>query len=74
MSNKPHNPKAIKEIFDSLPTLDPSRPDLRIINYDLLETIVAKAEHVASLQGSLQAYGEANTIVKDVLSKSFPSL
>ena len=74
MSNNPHNSESLKEIFDSLPTVDSTRPDLRIINYDLLESIVSHAEQRASLLGSIDALKDADNIVSEVFSKSFPSL
>ena len=74
MSNNPHNPKVIKEIFDSLPTLDPSRPDLRIINIEILESVVRHAENRASLAASMNSLAQAKDIVQEVFGKSLASL
>lgn len=74
MSNKSHSSEKIREIFDSLPSIDSSRPDLRIINFELLESIVWQAEMRASLQGSIDALKDADDIVSKVFSESFPSL
>lgn len=74
MTNKSQSSEKIREIFDSLPSIDSSRPDLRIINFELLESIVAQAELKANLQGSIDALKDADNIVSKVFSESFPSL
>lgn len=74
MVNTPHNHEELKSIFESLPLVDDSRSDLRIINLDLLQSIVSDAERRASLLGSIKALKDADSIVSDVFSKSFPSL
>lgn len=74
MTNKSQSSEKIREIFDSLPSIDSSRPDLRIINFELLESIVCQAELRANLQGSIDALKDADNIVSKVFSESFPSL
>lgn len=74
MNNKSNISEELREIFDSLPSIDSTRPDLRIINFALLESIVCKAEMKASLLGSIDALKDADKIVSKVFSESFPSL
>lgn len=74
MSNTTHNSEELKIFFDSLPTVDSSRPDLRIINFEILETVIAQAESKASLTASMNALAQAKDIVHDVFSKSLVSL
>ena len=74
MSNTTHNSEELKEFFNSLPTVDSSRPDLRIINLEILETVIAQAESRASLVASMNAMAQAKDIVHGVFSKSLSSL
>lgn len=74
MSNTTHNSEELKEFFNSLPTVDSSRPDLRIINLEILETVIAQAESRASLTASMNAMTKAKDIVHEVFSKSLVSL
>ena len=74
MSNTTHTSEELRSFFNSLPTVDSSRPDLRIINFEILETIISQAENRASLTASMNALAQAKDIVHDVFSKSFSSL
>lgn len=70
MSNTTHNSEELTELFNSLPVVDESRPDLRVINFDILNSIVQKA----ALHASMASFKEAKSIVREVLSKSSISL
>lgn len=74
MSNTSHNSEELRLTFDTLPTVDSSRSDLRVINFEVLESIVANATKRASLQASVDSLTSASRIVSEVFSKSFPSL
>lgn len=74
MINTTQNPEELKEIFESLPLVDPSTPDLRIISLVVLEIIVDNAEKKALLAASVNSLNTANKIVSDVFSRAFPSL
>ena len=74
MSNTTHNSEELRQTFESLPTVDPSRSDLRVINFDVLTSIVENATRRASLAAGVESLTRANDIVKEVFSKSFPSL
>lgn len=74
MSSTTHNSEEVKTFFNSLPIVDPSRPDLRIINLEILETVIAQAESRASLAASMNAMAQAKDIVHNVFSKSLSSL
>ena len=74
MSNTTHNSEELRQTFESLPTVDPSRSDLRVINYEVLRSIVENASKRASLAAGVESFTKANDIVKEVFSKSFPSL
>jgi hypothetical protein len=74
MINTTHNPEELKQVFESLPLVDPSTPDLRIISLELLEIIVDNAEKKASLAASVNSLNTANKIVSDVFNRAFPSL
>lgn len=70
MSITTHNSEELKELFNSLPVVDESRPDLRIINFDILNSVVGQASAKAALHASM----EAKDILHEVLSKSSISL
>ena len=74
MSNTTHNSEELRLTFESLPIVDSSRSDLRVINFEVLETIVATATKRASLEASVESLTSASKIVSEVFSKSFPSL
>ena len=74
MSNTTYNPEELKQTFESLPTVDPSRSDLRVINYEVLKSIVDNATKKASLLAGMESLTKANNIITEVFSKSFPSL
>jgi lipoate synthase len=74
MSNTTHNSEELKDFFKTLPTVDSSRPDLRIINFEILETVVRQAENKASLTASMNALVQAKDIVQEVFGKSLVSL
>jgi hypothetical protein len=74
MSNTTHNSEELKQTFESLPTVDPSRSDLRVINYEVLKSIVDNATKKAYLTAGIESLTKANDIIKEVFSKSFPSL
>lgn len=74
MSNTPHNSEDLKDFFKTLPVVDESRPDLRIINLEILETVVRQAENRASLTASMNALVQAKDIVQEVFGKSLVSL
>lgn len=74
MSNTTHNSEELRQTFNTLPIVDGSRSDLRIINFEVLETIVATATRRASLEASVESLSSASRIVTEVFSKSFPSL
>ena len=74
MSNTPHSSENLKDFFNTLPVVDESRPDLRIINLDILETVVRQAENRASLTASMNALAQAKDIVHEVFGKSLVSL
>jgi hypothetical protein len=74
MSNTTHSSGDLKAVFETLPTVDSSRSDLRVINFEVLESIVANATKRASLEASVESLTSASRIVSEVFSKSFPSL
>ena len=74
MSNTTHNSEELRQTFESLPVVDDSRSDLRIINYEVLKSIVENATKRASLSAGIESLTKANDIIKEVFSKSFPSL
>jgi lipoate synthase len=74
MSNTTHNSEDLKDFFNTLPVVDSSRPDLRIINFEILESVVRNAENRASLNASMNALVQAKEIVQDVFGKSLVSL
>ena len=74
MSNTTHISEELRATFETLPTVDSSRSDLRVINFEVLETIVANATKRASLTAGIESLTKANDIIKEVFSKSFPSL
>jgi hypothetical protein len=74
MSNTTHNYEELKQTFESLPIVDASRSDLRVINFEVLRTIVDNATRRASLSAGIESLTKANDIIKEVFSKSFPSL
>ena len=74
MSNTTHNYEELRQTFESLPVVDDSRSDLRIINYEVLKSIVENATKRASLSAGIESLTKANDIIKEVFSKSFPSL
>lgn len=74
MSNTTHNSEDLKDFFNTLPVVDSSRPDLRIINLEILETVVRNAEHRASLNASMKSLAQAKDIVQEVFGKSLVSL
>jgi hypothetical protein len=74
MSNTTHSSGDLKAVFETLPTVDSSRSDLRVINFEVLESIVANATKRASLTAGIESLTKANDIIKEVFSKSFPSL
>lgn len=74
MSNTTHSSEELRSTFETLPTVDGSRSDLRIINFEVLESIVANATKRASLTAGIDSLTKANDIIKEVFSKSFPSL
>lgn len=74
MINTTHNSEELKDFFNSLPTVDSSRPDLRIINFEILESIITQAETRASLTASMNSLTQAKDIVHEVFSKSLVSL
>jgi lipoate synthase len=74
MSNTIHNSEDLKEFFKSLPVVDESRPDLRIINIEILESVVRHAENRASLAASMNTLAQAKDIVQEVFGKSLASL
>jgi predicted regulator of amino acid metabolism with ACT domain len=74
MSNTTHNSEELRQTFESLPTVDSSRSDLRVINFEVLTSIVENATRKASLAAGVESLTRANDIVKEVFSKSFPSL
>lgn len=74
MSNTSHTSEDLKDFFNTLPVVDSSRPDLRIINLEILETVVRHAENRASLNASMNALVQAKEIVQDVFGKSLVSL
>lgn len=74
MSNTTHNSEDLKDFFNTLPIVDESRPDLRIINFEILESVVRNAENRASLTASMNALVQAKDIVQEVFGKSLVSL
>ncbi len=74
MSNTTHNSEDLKDFFKTLPVVDSSRPDLRIINFEILESVVRNAENRASLNASMNALVQAKEIVQEVFGKSLVSL
>jgi hypothetical protein len=74
MVNTTHNYEELKKTFESLPTVDASRSDLRVINFEVLKSIVDNATKTASLTAGIESFTKANDIIKEVFSKSFPSL
>ena len=74
MSNTTHNYEDLKQTFNNLPIVDGSRSDLRVINFEVLETIVATATKRAALEASVESLTSASRIVTEVFKKSFPSL
>ena len=74
MSNTTHNSEDLKDFFNTLPIVDESRPDLRIINFEILESVVRNAENRASLAASMNALVQAKDIVQEVFGKSLVSL
>jgi hypothetical protein len=74
MESKLQNPQSLKKIFESLPQIDPRIEDLRAINYEILESIVAQVELKAYLRGGIGALQDADKLVSDTFTKSFPSL
>lgn len=74
MSNTTHNSEDLKDFFNTLPVVDESRPDLRIINFEILESVVRNAENRASLTASMNALVQAKDIVQEVFGKSLVSL
>lgn len=74
MSNTTHNSEDLKDFFKTLPVVDSSRPDLRIINLEILESVVRNAENRASLTASMNALVQAKDIVQEVFGKSLASL
>lgn len=74
MSITTHNSEELKELFNSLPVVDESRPDLRVINFDILNSVVGQASAKAALHASMDSFKEAKDIVHEVLSKSSISL
>jgi len=70
MENKLQNPKSLKQIFESLPQIDSTVGDLRVINYEILESIATHIELKAYLRGGLSALQDANSIVSDTFAKS----
>lgn len=70
MENKLQNLKTLKQIFESLPQIDPKIEDLRVINYEILESIATHIELKAYLRGGLSALQDANSIVTDTFAKS----
>ena len=74
MSNTTHNSEDLKDFFKTLPVVDESRPDLRIINFEILDSVVRNAENRASLAASMNALVQAKDIVQEVFGKSLVSL
>lgn len=74
MSNTTHNSEDLRDFFKSLPVVDESRPDLRIINIEILESVVRNAENRASLVASMNTLAQAKDIVQEVFGKSLVSL
>jgi lipoate synthase len=74
MSNTTHNSEDLKDFFNSLPVVDESRPDLRIINIEILESVIRNAENRASLVASMNTLAQAKDIVQEVFGKSLVSL
>ena len=74
MSNTTDNSEDLKDFFNTLPVVDESRPDLRIINFEILESVVRNAENRASLTASMNALVQAKDIVQEVFGKSLVSL
>lgn len=74
MSNTTHTSEDLKDFFKTLPVVDESRPDLRIINLEILETVVRHAENRASLTASMNTLAQAKDIVQEVFGKSLVSL
>lgn len=74
MSNTTHNSEDLKDFFKTLPVVDESRPDLRIINFEILDSVVRNAEHRASLTASMNTLAQAKDIVQEVFGKSLVSL
>ena len=74
MSNTAHTSEDLKDFFKTLPVVDESRPDLRIINLEILETVVRHAENRASLTASMNTLAQAKDIVQEVFGKSLVSL
>ena len=74
MSNTTHTSEDLKDFFKTLPVVDESRPDLRIINFEILESVVRNAENRASLTASMNALVQAKDIVQEVFGKSLVSL
>jgi hypothetical protein len=74
MVNTTHNHEELEKTFESLPTVDASRSDLRVINFEVLKSIVENATRRASLISGIESLTKANDIIKEVFSKSFPSL
>ena len=74
MSNTTDNSEDLKDFFNTLPVVDESRPDLRIINLEILETVVRHAENRASLTASMNTLAQAKDIVQEVFGKSLVSL
>lgn len=74
MSNTTHTSEDLKDFFKTLPVVDESRPDLRIINFEILDSVVRNAEHRASLTASMNTLAQAKDIVQEVFGKSLVSL
>jgi hypothetical protein len=74
MVNTPNNYEELRKTFESLPIVDDSRSNLRIINFEVLKGIVDNATKTASLKAGIESFTKANDIIKEVFSKSFPSL
>ena len=74
MSNTTHTSEDLKDFFKTLPVVDESRPDLRIINFEILDSVVRHAENRASLTASMNTLAQAKDIVQEVFGKSLVSL